>query len=295
MLHARGDSGDGAAGGVTAQRAAASRARGEGDSRLLEAARGGDEHAFASIVDLYRRRVWGMCWRYLRDAATADDLVQETFCRLFLTLHRVEGEAHLSPWIHRIATNLCLDELRRQARRPRHDPATDEDLGGEPELCDEDRGRQPERFSEASITADLVWSAMRRVPLRQREVLVLCEVYGMTYEEISTRLELRVGAVQGLLHRARERFKVEYVRLLGDRTGDEECVKVAYVVENMTRSSLRLDRLHAVDRHVRSCVHCRELFAPTWLQDDAAAVPPQAVRIGPTRTSDSSDLHAASA
>jgi RNA polymerase sigma-70 factor (ECF subfamily) len=295
MLDARSDSADGATGGATAPRGAGSRARADVDGGLLVAARGGDEGAFAAIVDLYQRRVWGMCWRYLHDAATADDLVQETFCRLVLTLHRVEGGTHLSPWIHRIATNLCLDELRRQARRPRHDPAADEDAAGEPELYDEDRARQPERFSEASITADLVWSAMRRVPMRQREVLVLCEIYGMTYEEISRRLELRVGAVQGLLHRARERFKVEYVRLLGDSSGDEECVKVAYVVDNMTRSSMRLDRLHAVDRHIRSCGRCHELFAATWLQEDAAAIPPPAVRIDPAAAGDSPDLQAASA
>ena len=251
---------------------AASEVAGDRELALVRAAEGGDEAAFATIVSRYTRQIRGMCWRYVHDAVLVDDLVQETFCRLYLTLDRVTSGPLLSAWIHRIATNLCLDELRRRARRPVADPQVgDEDADVVLSVADGHAARNPERASEMRATGLLMREAMERVPQRQREVLVLRDVLDMGHDEIGRRLGLPPGAVQGILHRARERFKLEYVRLEALLSGEDECVKVAYVIDNFSRGGLRLDRLHAVERHLAGCATCREGIGRPWLESHMVA------------------------
>ena len=241
------------------------------DLVLVAAYRRGDSAAFDHIFSRYEARIRGMCWRYMHDIDVVDDLVQETFCHLIEAIDRVEEEHfNLSAWIHRIAANLCLDELRRRARRQRAD-APDGVNGDDIVLAivDDDRWGHPEEALDAACTRTLVWEAVNRRPDRQREVLILREVRGLTHAAISSELKLAPGAVQGVLHRARERFKHEYVSLEGLQKRLGECAKIGFLMENLGRRQLRRDRLASVERHLRSCEQCRSRFSPAPAQPRA--------------------------
>jgi RNA polymerase sigma-70 factor, ECF subfamily len=190
----------------------------ESDVELVCRWRSGDERGFTQLFRRYQGRIRGMCWKYLRDMAMADDVTQESFCRLLETADRVGEGFNVSAWLHRIAVNLCLDELRRVARR---EPVATEARSGRDasgwldELVDTGRAYRPDAAAEAALTRRLVRDAIARLPERQRRVLVLRDVEGMSHAAISATAGIAQGALQGVLHRARERFRIEYVALEG--------------------------------------------------------------------------------
>ncbi|HEY6377629.1 MAG TPA: sigma-70 region 4 domain-containing protein, partial [Candidatus Dormibacteraeota bacterium] len=113
------------------------------------------------------------------------------------------------------------------------------------------------------MTRDLVREAVRRLPARQRRLLLLRDVDGMSHERIADVLRVSPGSVHGALHRARERFKEHYVVLEGRQPGGGECAKVGFAIENLQRSAVRRDRLRSIERHVDECSACRDRFGPS--------------------------------
>jgi RNA polymerase sigma factor (sigma-70 family) len=93
-------------------------ARGPSDLDLIRAYLGGDVHAFDTLFRRYHKAIYGLTFRLLRDRQLAEDLTQETFFQILRTIHRINDSFNFSAWIHRIATNLCYDELRRRKKFP---------------------------------------------------------------------------------------------------------------------------------------------------------------------------------
>jgi RNA polymerase sigma-70 factor (ECF subfamily) len=243
------------------------------DLGLVEAYRRGDEAAFAALLAPYERRIRGMCTRYLRDSSLVEDVVQETFCRVLETIDRVQPGYNLSAWIHRIAANLCLDELRRRSRRQGVDPAGENRAAAVPlQIVDTERRHRPDEALEQAQTNAQVWEAIRRVPQRQRRVLILRDVHGLSHTAIRTRLRMPAGAVQGTLHRARERFKHEYLALEGCAAEREECAKVEFIVDTLRPERVRKDTLRSVQRHVQTCGPCASRYRWLLKTEQAAGV-----------------------
>jgi RNA polymerase sigma-70 factor (ECF subfamily) len=234
------------------------------DLGLVEAYRRGDDAAFAALLARYERRIRGMCSRYLHDSSLVEDVVQETFCRVLETIDRVEPGYNLSAWIHRIAANLCLDELRRRSRRQGVEPTAGNGAAAvPPQIVDTERRHRPDEALEQAQTNAQVWEAIRRVPQRQRRVLILRDVHGLSHTAIRSLLRMPAGAVQGTLHRARERFKHEYLALDGCAAEREECAKVEFIVDTLRPERLRKDTLRSVERHVQRCGPCARRYH--WL------------------------------
>jgi len=229
------------------------------DLALLSAHLRGDESAFAILMVRYQGRLRGMCWNYLHDAEMVEDVLQDTFCQVLERIPRVDGDLNLSAWVHRIAANLCIDELRRRGRRAELQTAGD----AEPALSsvvDEDRLGRPEEAFDLDVTRRLVRAAILQLPERQRDVLILRDVCGRSEAETARALGSSTGAVQGILHRARESFRETYIALESDEALPGECGQVAFVFEHLRLASLRKDRLGAVERHVGECRWCRARF-----------------------------------
>ena len=229
------------------------------DHTLLSAHWGGDESAFAMLMLRYRSRLRGMCWNYLHDAETVEDVLQDTFCAVLERAHAVDGDLNLAAWVHRIAANLCIDELRRRTRRAGLQTAGDAGsaLGS---IVDEDRMGRPDEALELDVTRRLVRAAILQLPGRQRDVLILRDLCGHSEAATARALGISWGAVQGTLHRARERFRQTYVALESDGALPGECGEVAFVFEHLRLRSLRKDRLGAVKRHLDECPWCRARF-----------------------------------
>jgi RNA polymerase sigma-70 factor (ECF subfamily) len=173
---------------------------------LLDDCRQGDAQAFARLVALHERLVFNLAARLLGDLEEARDVSQEVFLQVFRTLGRFEGRSSLKTWIYRIAVNQCHNR-RRFWRRRRRDRSIS--LDALP-LSDVARLAAPgtaERDYERSERARGVQRALESVPFRQRAVLVLREVEGLTCEQTAEALSIPVGTVKSRLSRAREALR----------------------------------------------------------------------------------------
>jgi RNA polymerase sigma-70 factor (ECF subfamily) len=170
------------------------------EQELLTAAQAGDEAAFRRLVEPYRRVLEVHCYRMLGSPHDAEDIVQETLLRAWRNLERFDRRASVHTWLYRIATNACLDELRRRPRRaepvqPFPDSAVEE--ASAPVYEPAARYALREGMELALI------AAIQRLPGRQRAVLILRDVLGWTAPEVAALLETSAAAVNSALQRAR--------------------------------------------------------------------------------------------
>jgi RNA polymerase sigma factor (sigma-70 family) len=164
------------------------------DARLVDLVRAGNDRAFEAIVLRYERSLLGHCRRLL-PAARAEDAVQQALLRALEAMRADRRELDLGPWLHRIAHNTAIDSLRRQDS---HWEELDEDVDGvEPTHAAAERRA---RFRT-------VVSSMGELPVRQRRALVLRELEGRSYDEISADLGVNGAVVRGLLNRARNTMR----------------------------------------------------------------------------------------
>jgi RNA polymerase sigma-70 factor (ECF subfamily) len=159
-----------------------------------------DMEAYRLLVERYQQRVVNTVFRYTGDGAGAEDLAQEVFIKVFKARKTYQPVAKFSTWLFRIATNLCLNEIRNRKHRP------NVSLDDNPLL---DPG-QDDRTGEAAERQELV-AAVRRaldaLPENQRMAVVLNKYEDRSYEEIGAALGMTVSAVKSLLFRARQAMK----------------------------------------------------------------------------------------
>ena len=177
------------------------------DRELLAQAQAGDLSSFEALVEKHRDKVYGVALRMTRSEADAAEITQETFLSAFQHLPEFRGEAAFGSWVHRIAANHALMRLRHQNVVQ----AAEEELTG-PEF--NERGSWVEypsndwsrRADEKALDAELgtaIQRATDRLPNRYREVFVLKDVEGLSYEQISEITGDSIPAIKSRLHRAR--------------------------------------------------------------------------------------------
>jgi RNA polymerase sigma-70 factor, ECF subfamily len=233
------------------------------DLTLIRAYVDGDAAAFDKLFSRYHQRIRSVCTRYVGDGPVAEDLVQDTFYNVLRSLDRVDGGFNFSAWIHRIAVNLCHDELRRRNRAQQH-LATGGDEVEEAvlRLADRDRRGHPEDALEMANLRQLVWDVAKRLPERQRMVLTLRELQGLSYASIARVMGVSESAVETLLHRARKRFKEVFLRMDDSATRVIDCATVAMLVEADHRRPLRREQRAMLLGHIERCAACRTRFTP---------------------------------
>src|SRR3954469_25704707 len=167
---------------------------------LIAAARAGDERAFRRLVEPYRPALEVHCYRMLGSPQDAEDVVQETLLRAWRGLERFDRRASVQTWLYRIATNACLDELRRRPRRP-------EPIQPFPDARVEEAASPvydpAARYAQREGMELALLSAIQHLPGRQRAVLILRDVLGWTAPEVAELLDSTVAAVNSALQRAR--------------------------------------------------------------------------------------------
>jgi RNA polymerase sigma-70 factor (ECF subfamily) len=167
-----------------------------------------DEDAFATLVARHRRELHAHCVRILASPEQAEDALQEALLRAWRSRSGFAGRCSFRTWLHRIATNACLDEMRRDASRShRHQPARVVPLDDQAHLppgatASADRG--PDVVAEAREALELAFvRVIELLPPRQRAALVLCEVLRCPAAEVAVLLDSSLAAVNSALQRAR--------------------------------------------------------------------------------------------
>jgi len=178
--------------------------RQDGDeAELIERAAKGDSQAFGQLVERYQRRVVGVAMAVVHNQDDAIELAQETFIRAYENLSKFESRSSFSTWLYRIAANLSIDFRRREGR---HVVLRGEDADNEFNRIPTDQGDSFKEASRTELSARLR-EALGELTPEHRAVILLREVEGLSYDEISDVLQCPRGTVMSRLHYARGRLR----------------------------------------------------------------------------------------
>jgi RNA polymerase sigma-70 factor (ECF subfamily) len=176
----------------------------ETDHDLAQRHRYGDETAFEEIYDRFGAMVFNVALRLCGEPEEAADLSQETFLKIHRHLAGFRGRSSLKTWIYRVTINCCRSRYKRQKTwRTKVLPESEEKLE---RLADSHRS--PEERAIARNTVESVEQALDQLPAIYREAVLLRDIEGLTYEEISHVLGQRLGTVRSRIARGRDRLRV---------------------------------------------------------------------------------------
>lgn len=178
------------------------------DSALVACFLAGERRAFTELAERYHVRLLNFIYRTIGDRDRAEDLVQETFIRVYRHLHRFDQSRKFSTWAYTIAGNLAKNELRNRSRNPLvlfQTIKKNWDADHRP-LEWEDNTYRPDDLFRKRHLKELVEKAVAQLPEHHRVVFVLREMEGKTYEEIAEITGVNLGTVKSRLNRARNNF-----------------------------------------------------------------------------------------
>jgi RNA polymerase sigma-70 factor (ECF subfamily) len=172
------------------------------DAALMLAFQQGDEAAFRALFQRNARAMVAFCHHFVHDAARAEELAQDVFVKLYRAADRYRPSARFKTFLYRIASNHCLNELRRgeYAARPTV-PAEGAEGPADPDTLPSSAAG-PEEAARGAALEGAVRALLAGLPEKQRAAFVLCRFEGLSYEEIASVLETTVPAVKSLVHRA---------------------------------------------------------------------------------------------
>lgn len=184
----------------------------------------GEPDAFDELVLTYQDRIYGLVYRYLGAGSNeADDLAQEVFIRAFTHIRQFRGDSGLGTWLYRITANVCLDfmrRLRRDCSRMLREESAAIGQHGLGDLVVADRRAGPEELAEQSELQARIQGAMQALSPRHRLVMLLHDMEGLTYEEISEVMGCNVGTVKSRLFYARQEMRRRLMTYIQDNRGE---------------------------------------------------------------------------
>jgi RNA polymerase sigma-70 factor (ECF subfamily) len=178
------------------------------DSAVVAAFLDGNRRAFDELVERYQNRLLNFVYRTTGDRERAEDLVQETFIRVYRHLHRFDQTKKFSTWAYTIASNLAKNELRNRSRNPLvlfQTILKNRQEDQRPLEWEDNTYRPDDLFRKRALKAQ-VDAAVDQLPEHHRTVFMLREMEGKTYEEIAEITDTNLGTVKSRLNRARNSF-----------------------------------------------------------------------------------------
>ena len=173
------------------------------EQELVRAAAGGDTEAFERLVRTYENKIYHLALRMCGSADEAADIAQEAFLAAWRGLPSFRGEANFATWLYRLTSNAAIDYLRRQKKQRGDMSLDDEELG----LDAVDTGPGPQDAAERTEVRSAVAAGLQALSEDHRQVLVLREIQGLSYEEIAGVLEVDLGTVKSRISRARSALR----------------------------------------------------------------------------------------
>ena len=172
---------------------------------LLEKARQGDQEAFGELVRLYEKKVYALTLRMCKNPDDAAEAAQEAFLSAWQGLKFFRGEAIFSTWLYRLASNACVDLLRKEQRHKAAAGPSLNDADTYIEVADD--AATPQELAERSELREQIEEGLQSLSPEHREVLILRELHQLSYDEIAQTLDLDTGTVKSRISRGRKALR----------------------------------------------------------------------------------------
>ncbi len=191
------------------------------DLTLVKRSRQGDQEAFRQLVERYQKKAFGQALAMLKDRDEAMDVAQEAFVKVYKYLDQFKGDSSFYTWLYRIVANLCVDKMRRSASQVREEVTPDEGMGQDESatsgILSTKLGSNPQKAVLRQELAKKMEEALAQLPEKHQEILVLRELEGMSYEDLSRVLKIPKGTVMSRLFHARAKMQKLLVEYLGEK------------------------------------------------------------------------------
>lgn len=187
------------------------------EQKMIQRASGGDPAAFNRLMEIHEKKMYAVALRMCQNREDAQDCLQEAMLRIYRAIGSFKGESSFSTWAYRITMNTCLDELRKKKNRQNTSLDNLLDSGWSPSHGE----NEPEKNAMAAETRREINRMIQDLPDDMRAAIVLRDIQGFSYEEISDILNTNVGTVKSRISRGREKLRDKMLKTpeLFDRHG----------------------------------------------------------------------------
>ena len=175
------------------------------DDTLIAKIRQGDLDAFEQLISRYETKIYTIAYRYMGNYNDASDLAQEAFIRVYRSINSFRGESSFSTWLYRVVTNVCKDEMRRRSRQ--NTVSMDEMIEKGRAPAAENKHKPIEEMILRKELQDEVQAVLNSLSDDYRTIVIMRDIQGYSYEEISHFLKCSLGTVKSRLNRARNALK----------------------------------------------------------------------------------------
>lgn len=169
------------------------------DADLVRLCQNGDMAAFEQLFHKYQERVYGTALRMMSNKEDALDLTQEIFLKAYQNIHKFKSTSAFSTWLYRLSVNLCIDELRKRKRLANTVPLE--------EAVSQADANTPEDYAISKDRERQVWEALNSLKEKERAIIILRDMEGLSYKEIAEVFKCSLGRVKSRLHEARQSLK----------------------------------------------------------------------------------------
>lgn len=181
------------------------------EQQLIAAACQGDESAFETLIHLYEKRVFALTLRICGNPDDAAEAAQEAFLSAWQGLSHFRGASSFSTWLYRLTSNACIDLLRREKKRR---AVSGQSLDDTSRLSSQlqfinlpDSSPSPQKLAEQKELREQINTGLQKLPLEQRQALILREIHQLSYDEISQVLQVDLGTIKSRISRGRQNLR----------------------------------------------------------------------------------------
>lgn len=176
------------------------------DEELVKKVKNGDVDAFEEIIAKYEKKVFSLIFNVIKNENEIEDLAQEVFIKIYKNIDKFQGKSSLYTWVYRITTNVCLDYIKKRKEIIYIDEKIQFEDGEMDMQLSTNEKLQDELYEEKELKEKLKKS-INKLPENQRMMIILRDIKGLSYEEISKILSMKLGTVKSQINRARLKLK----------------------------------------------------------------------------------------
>jgi len=194
------------------------------ERELIMRAKQGDEASFEALILSCKGKAYNIAYRYMRNEEDALDVMQESFIKIYRHLEKFNEQSQFDTWVYRIVVNACNDMLRKNKNKTINDTIYKNKDSEDVFIEIADKGPRPDEILENKEKSKYILSCLEKTGHDHKEILILRDIQGFSYEQIAQILNCSMGTVKSRLSRARLKLKEIYLAGKQSEQIEDQCV-----------------------------------------------------------------------